>query len=121
LSETLYALISERLCNVYTNGGTALDVGLARHPARGLRYSRIVYGLALQRDRIRRAVAALPRGQRQVLSLAFFQAYSHAEIAKALDLPLGTVKTWIRVAMRRLRESLAEEGNHGLRSEGGAH
>jgi RNA polymerase sigma-70 factor (ECF subfamily) len=69
--------------------------------------------LALQRERVRRAVAVLPREQRQVLSMAFFQAQSHMEIAQALDLPLGTVKTWIRVAMLRLRELLAEEGNAG--------
>lgn len=65
--------------------------------------------LELERQRVRRAVAALPREQRQVLSMAFFQGLSHGEIAGALELPLGTVKTWIRAAMARLRRVLVEE------------
>jgi RNA polymerase sigma-70 factor (ECF subfamily) len=65
--------------------------------------------LELERQRVRRAVAGLPREQRQVLSMAFFQGLSHSEIAGALELPLGTVKTWIRAAMTRLRQTLVEE------------
>lgn len=64
--------------------------------------------LALQRQRVRTAVAELPPDQKQVLTLAYFQGYTHREIAEALGQPLGTVKTRIRLAMHKLRDTLAE-------------
>jgi RNA polymerase sigma-70 factor, ECF subfamily len=69
----------------------------------------IVTELSLQRERVRAAVARLPADQRQVLSLAFFQGYTHQEISKVLNQPLGTVKTRIRTAMQKLRHMLEEE------------
>ena len=65
--------------------------------------------LALQRRRIRAAVAQLPKEQRQVLALAYFQGYSQTTIAETLSLPLGTVKTRIRLAMEKLRGMLQTE------------
>jgi RNA polymerase sigma-70 factor (ECF subfamily) len=65
--------------------------------------------LALQRQRVRAAVAELPPDQKQVLALAYFKGYTHREIAEVLDQPLGTVKTRIRLAMRKLRDMLQEE------------
>jgi len=65
--------------------------------------------LAIQRRRVRAAIAQLPPEQKQVLALAYFKGYSHREIAEALDQPLGTVKTRIRLAMQKLREMLMEE------------
>ena len=65
--------------------------------------------LALQQQRVRLAISALPVDQRQVLSLAYFQGLSHSQIAEKLDQPLGTVKTRIRLAMQRLREVLQDE------------
>ncbi len=65
--------------------------------------------LALQRQRVRAAVAQLPEGQRQALALAYFQGYTHREIAAALNQPLGTVKTRIRLAMEKLRTILQDE------------
>jgi RNA polymerase sigma-70 factor (ECF subfamily) len=65
--------------------------------------------LAMQRQHVRSALAALPEEQRRVLTLAYFQGYTQREIAAALDLPLGTVKTRIRLAMKKLRELLREE------------
>ena len=66
--------------------------------------------LALQQERVRRAVAQLPPEQRQVLALAYFGGYSQSQIAKTLNQPLGTVKTRIRSAMKKLRTLLADEG-----------
>jgi RNA polymerase sigma-70 factor (ECF subfamily) len=63
-------------------------------------------GLALERQRIRAAVAQLPEEQKRVVAMAYFQGYSQTTIAKALSLPLGTVKTRIRLAMEKLREIL---------------
>jgi RNA polymerase sigma-70 factor (ECF subfamily) len=58
--------------------------------------------------RIGRALATLPREQAQVITLAFFADKPHSEIAKDLGLPLGTVKSRLRLAMGRLRGALAE-------------
>jgi RNA polymerase sigma-70 factor (ECF subfamily) len=51
---------------------------------------------------IRAAVDALPEAQRQALSLAFFDELSHEQIARVLGTPIGTAKTRIRLAMKRL-------------------
>jgi RNA polymerase sigma-70 factor (ECF subfamily) len=59
-------------------------------------------------DRIRRVVISLPEQQREVIDLAFYDGYSHSEIADETGLPLGTVKTRIRSALMRIREVFKE-------------
>lgn len=60
--------------------------------------------LAIEREiRIRAAVEKLPADQAYVIRLAFFDERSQSEIANALDIPLGTVKSRVRLAMNRLR------------------
>lgn len=49
-------------------------------------------------------LAELPPDQREPIRLAFFEGCTHEEIAKQLVLPLGTVKTRIRLGMIRLRD-----------------
>jgi RNA polymerase sigma-70 factor, ECF subfamily len=63
-----------------------------------------------RKQQVRLAIGTLPADQRIALSLAFFQGYSHSEIADVLNEPLGTVKTRIRLAMQKLRQ-LLQEGN----------
>lgn len=58
--------------------------------------------------RIGAALARLPKEQAQVVSLAFFSDKPHSEIAGELGLPLGTVKSRLRLAMARLRVALGE-------------
>ena len=61
--------------------------------------------------RIQAALAELPEEQRQVLHMSFFDEKTHSEIAETLDLPLGTVKSRIRLAFGRVKASIgsAEE------------
>ena len=66
--------------------------------------------LAQKQDgaRLRRAVAELPDEQARLLQLAYFEDKSQTVIADELDLPLGTVKSRIRLAMTKLRVQLVE-------------
>ena len=59
-------------------------------------------------ERVRAALAGLPRAQRQVLEMAYYRGLSQQEIAVALDTPLGTVKSWSRRALRELGHALED-------------
>lgn len=62
--------------------------------------------LAGQRDAVRDALKALPPEQRFAIQLAYFGGLTQSEIASRLSLPLGTVKTRIRLGMQKLRGAL---------------
>lgn len=55
---------------------------------------------------LQKALEKLPQEQRQVMHLSYFRGQSHGAIAKWLDLPIGTVKSRIRLAMQSVRSSL---------------
>ena len=60
-------------------------------------------------DRVRRVKAALEKlsaNHREVIELAYFEGLSQTEMAERMGQPLGTVKTWVRTALRTLREEL---------------
>lgn len=62
---------------------------------------------ALEREeQVREAMNQLPAQQLELLRLAFFDGLSHSEIAKREGLPLGTVKSRLRLAFARLRITL---------------
>jgi RNA polymerase sigma-70 factor, ECF subfamily len=56
--------------------------------------------------RARELLSLLPQGQRDVLELGYFQGLSFSEIAEALGIPVGTVKSRVSAAMVKLREDL---------------
>lgn len=58
---------------------------------------------------VRAAVSRLPEEQREMLRAAFFLGQSHSEIAEATGLPLGTVKSRIRLAFGKLKKVLEAE------------
>ena len=55
------------------------------------------------------AMMALPENQRTMIGLAFYDGYSHTEIAEETGLPLGTIKSRIRSAINRMRSSLPSD------------
>lgn len=57
------------------------------------------------------ALGSLSPEQREVIRLAYFSGLSHSELAERLGLPVGTVKTRIRLGMMKLRESLSLLGD----------
>ena len=66
---------------------------------------------ALSLDRSRRlkaAFAKLAPHQREVIELAYFEGLSQTEMAERMNQPLGTVKTWVRAALKALRQELTE-------------
>jgi len=57
-----------------------------------------------QREQVREALKTLPPEQLKVLELAYFSGYTHVEIARLLDLPLGTVKGRMRLGLKKIRD-----------------
>ena len=85
----------------------SLELETTEHPAL---YSDMEKDLLLS-DKARRVKAALeklsPR-QREVIELAYYEGLSQTEMAERLGQPLGTVKTWVRTALKNLRDELGE-------------
>jgi RNA polymerase sigma-70 factor, ECF subfamily len=63
-----------------------------------------------QGEQVREALGGLPPEQVKVLELAYFSGYTHMEIAELLDLPLGTVKSRMRLGLKKLREYFDTRG-----------
>jgi RNA polymerase sigma-70 factor, ECF subfamily len=55
---------------------------------------------------IKGAMEKLNANQRQVIELAYFEGLSQTEMAERMGQPLGTVKTWVRTALKNLRDEL---------------
>ena len=61
----------------------------------------------LDATHVRSALTLLPEEQREAVTLAFLGGYSNTEVAERLGLPLGTVKSRIRLGMQKMRATLA--------------
>ena len=59
---------------------------------------------------VRECIDALAGDQKQAIALAFFQGLSHGELAEHLRQPLGTVKSWVRRGLERLKKCLEGAG-----------
>ena len=57
-------------------------------------------------ERTRQALANLSDKERQVIEIAYYEGLSQSEIAQRLNIPLGTVKSRSRQALRKLRQAL---------------
>jgi len=55
---------------------------------------------------LKKVLTRLKEDHRVLIDLSYFQGYTHEEIAKALNIPLGTVKTRIRSALMQLRNMI---------------
>lgn len=66
---------------------------------------------SLGREAVRSALQSLPDEQRRPIELAYFQGLTHIEIADALAIPLGTVKSRLRLGLEKMRQALAMETN----------
>lgn len=60
-------------------------------------------------ERLHRAIRSLPPEQAELLMMAYFEDKPHSQIATERNLPLGTVKSRLRLALGRLRKALGEE------------
>lgn len=65
-----------------------------------------VVALQQESEQLAQAVAALPEKQRELIEKAYFGDLSHREIAEVTGLPLGTIKSRIRLALDRLRHAM---------------
>lgn len=62
--------------------------------------------MAERKAEVQSAMATLPEEQVELVKLAFYKGWSHSEIAKETGLPLGTVKSRLRLSFTRLKEAL---------------
>lgn len=65
-----------------------------------------VMTLQQESEKLARAIAELPEKQRELIEKAYFGDLSHSEIAEETGLPLGTIKSRIRLALDRLRHAM---------------
>jgi len=65
--------------------------------------------IAKQMEAVKSALGRLTEHERTALKLAYFEGLSQSQIAERMQQPLGTVKTWIRTALLRLRSQMADE------------
>jgi RNA polymerase sigma-70 factor (ECF subfamily) len=66
--------------------------------------------LGALRETIGEALATLPPAQRQAIEMAYFRGMTQREISEALNEPLGTIKTRMRLGLQKLKDALGSDG-----------
>jgi RNA polymerase sigma-70 factor (ECF subfamily) len=64
--------------------------------------------LSEERETVRTALRSLPGSQRDVLEMTYFGGLTAGEVARRMSLPVGTVKSRLRLALNRMRRQLME-------------
>ncbi|MCA1790020.1 MAG: sigma-70 family RNA polymerase sigma factor, partial [Thioalkalivibrio sp.] len=104
------ALDAARSARSYGSAINALEARPAEHPLGTRTRSPEAETLGAERRRqVKRAMASLPPEQRETIEAAFFEGWSHREIAERSGTPLGTVKGRIRGALATLQALLGSE------------
>src|SRR5207302_9352408 len=65
---------------------------------------------SVQSSQVRTALMIIPTEQRMVIELAYFQGWTHSEIAEGCKIPLGTVKARMRLGLIHLKRILQQMG-----------
>ena len=65
---------------------------------------------SVQSSQVRAALMSIPTDQRMVIELAYFQGWTHTEIAQGCEIPLGTVKARMRLGLQHLKKALLQMG-----------
>lgn len=85
-------------------GPNTIELNETEHPARFVGLSEPLHFDVTRQ--VKRALEQLGDDQREAIELAYFEGMSQSEIAERMGQPLGTVKTWMRRAMLRMREAM---------------
>jgi RNA polymerase sigma-70 factor (ECF subfamily) len=86
---------------------SAYELDVREHPSLFVNMEREVLNTDHARV-IRQAIAKLNPKQQKVIELAYYEGLSQSEMAERMGEPLGTVKTWVRTALKLLREELGQ-------------
>lgn len=86
----------------------AWELDVREHPSLFVEMEREVLNGDCSR-RIRGAIAKLTENQRKVIEFAYYEGLSQTEMAERMGEPLGTVKTWVRMALKALRAELGQK------------
>ena len=68
----------------------------------------------LQAEAVREALNTLPENQRRAIDLAYFEGFTQQEIAERTGIPLGTVKSRLRLGLRKLHDTLVATGSYRI-------
>jgi len=106
VSGWIYQIARNRRIDVARQAPQALPEDIAASP--GPEEAAAALALEQEAARLRNALRALPAGQREMIERAYFGELTHQQISQQTSLPLGTVKSRLRLALDRLRYELRE-------------